>query len=179
MIDCKETLTQFLKVEKKNYLGDRPFHHWMAHTKNWVIWSWQKHLRKEEYYSSKMSLRGKIMYLWHKRLKNIMGQKLGFDVPIYCFDIGLNISHISPVTINSNARIRKNCMISGNICVGSKSEGAPIIGDYCQFGYGSIVIGNICLGNNITIGAGSVVLTSFEKDGIVLAGTPAKIIGDK
>lgn len=47
------------------------------------------------------------MYLWHKRLKNIMVQKLEFDVPIYCFDIGFNISHISPVTINSNARIGK------------------------------------------------------------------------
>jgi serine acetyltransferase len=66
-----------------------------------------KTFKKKEYYSSKMSLRGKIMYLWHKRLKNIMVQKLEFDVPIYCFDIGFNISHISPVTINSNARIGK------------------------------------------------------------------------
>jgi serine acetyltransferase len=70
-------------------------------------------------------------------------------------------------------------MISENICVGNKFQGAPIISDYCQFKYGFIVIGNICLGNNITIGAGSMVFTFFGKDSIVLAGTPAKIIGDK
>ena len=37
MIDCRAILTQFLKIEKKNYLGKKTFQHWIAHTKNWMI----------------------------------------------------------------------------------------------------------------------------------------------
>ena len=113
----------------------------LAHTKNYAIWKWQYHLRNEEFYSTKHDILSKAMYLWHKRSKNILAQKLGFDIPANCFEEGLLIHHISPITVNESARIGKNCDIAGNICIGSKGNGTPVIGDNCNIGYGAIILG--------------------------------------
>ena len=80
--------------------------------------------------------------------------------------------------VNSKCRIGKNCQLHGNNCIGNdgKTEGVPVIGDNCNIGFGASIIGDIRLGNNVTIGAGAVVNKSFEGDNIVLAGVPAKII---
>ena len=101
--------------------------------------------------------------------------RLGFDVPANCFDEGLLIHHVGPVTVNADARVGKNCEIAGNVCIGGKADGAPKIGDDCSLGYGSIVVGNVALGKCAVVGAGAVVVSSFS-DGAVLAGVPAKDI---
>lgn len=54
--------------------------------------------------------------------------------------------------------------------------GRPItIGDNCWVGADVTIIGGVTLGNNIVVGAGSVVTKSFE-DNVVIAGNPAQII---
>lgn len=141
MICDKNTLKRILKKEKEAYLGDSFFRHFLAHTKNYVIWKWQHHLRNEEFYSNKHDILSKAMFLWHKRRKNILAQKLGFDIPANCFDEGLLIHHVSPITVNESARIGKNCDIAGSICIGSKGNSTPVIGDNCNIGYGAIILG--------------------------------------
>ena len=49
------------------------------------------------------------------------------------------------------------------------------IGDNCLINTGVTIIGPITIGNNVTIGAGSVV-TKDIPDNAVVAGVPAKII---
>lgn len=52
------------------------------------------------------------------------------------------------------------------------------IGDNCFIGQNSLILPGVTLGNNIIVGAGSIVTKSFLDDGIIIAGNPAKKIGN-
>ena len=67
-------------------------------------------------------------------------------------------------------KIEINCKLRGQNCIGSN----VIIGDNCELWVGAKIIGPCKLGNNITIGAGAVVVDSFEEDNIILLVIPAK-----
>lgn len=51
-----------------------------------------------------------------------------------------------------------------------------IIGNKCWIGMNAIILPGVKLGDNIIVGAGSVVTKSFPDGNIVIAGNPAKII---
>jgi serine O-acetyltransferase len=53
--------------------------------------------------------------------------------------------------------------------------GKCIIGDNVILFSGAKVIGNVCIGNNVVVGANAVVLNDIP-DNAVVAGVPAKII---
>lgn len=53
------------------------------------------------------------------------------------------------------------------------------IGDDCFIGQNSIILPGVTLGNNIIVGAGSVVTKSFTDEGIIIGGNPAKVIGNR
>ena len=55
---------------------------------------------------------------------------------------------------------------------------APIIGDNCFIGPGVKMFGNIKIGNNVAIGANSVVNKDVE-DNVTVVGVPAKIVNRK
>lgn len=59
--------------------------------------------------------------------------------------------------------------------LGSKGEGRPVIGDDVTLGASVTIIGNVHIGNNVIIGAGSVVVKDLP-DNCVAAGNPAKVI---
>lgn len=52
------------------------------------------------------------------------------------------------------------------------------IGNNCFIGQNSIILPGVELANNIIVGAGSVVTKSFKEQGIIIAGNPAKKIGN-
>lgn len=54
-------------------------------------------------------------------------------------------------------------------------KGNVNIGNNCWLGFGVVILPNVTLGDNVTVGANSVVTKSFP-DNVVLAGCPAKII---
>jgi acetyltransferase-like isoleucine patch superfamily enzyme len=49
------------------------------------------------------------------------------------------------------------------------------IGRNCQIGHGALILRGVVLGDNVIVGAGSVVTKSFES-GSVIGGNPAKLI---
>ena len=51
----------------------------------------------------------------------------------------------------------------------------PVIGDDVFVGTGSVILGNIKVGNNAAIGANSVVINDVP-DGVFVAGAPAKVV---
>lgn len=55
------------------------------------------------------------------------------------------------------------------------TSGPPKIGNNVVIGAGSVIIGDITIGDNCVIGANSVVLKDVPPDSVI-AGAPAKII---
>ena len=144
------------------------------------IWQYEILLRKTEYYlNCKKSRLGKALALWfHFRLRK-MGRKLcGFHIPPNTFEEGLSIAHWGPIVVHPSARIGKNCRIHQCVTIGATNgqREAAHIGDNVFIGPCSSVIGNITIGNDIAIGANTVVTKSFTENGITIAGTPAKKI---
>ena len=93
-------------------------------------------------------------------------------------DGGLFFPHFSGIVVNGGARIGKNCTIFHGVTIGSKrgqKGGCPTIGDNVVLATGSAVIGNVKIGNNVMVGAHSLVLHDVP-DGAVVAGNPARVI---
>lgn len=134
-------------------------------------------LRKEEYYGNvRKDIAGKLLHLWYFRRKNQLGNKLGFKIPRNCFGPGLTIYHHGNIIVNETARIGANCRLHGNNCIGNKgnTDSAPVIGDNLDLGFGACVIGDVALGDNVTIGANAVVVKSFPDGNVTLTGVPGK-----
>lgn len=146
------------------------------------IWRYEILLRKTEYYlNCKKDPLGKAVGLfYHYRLRK-MGRKLcGFHIPPNAFKEGLSIAHWGPIVVHPSARIGKNCRIHQCVTIGATNgeTQAAHIGDNVFIGPCSSIIGDITIGNDIAIGANTVVTKSFTDDGITIAGTPAKKISD-
>lgn len=82
------------------------------------------------------------------------------------------------VVIHSKSIIGVNCTICQQVTIGggnSRFPGVTVIGNNVYIAKGSIVMGGITIGNNVTIGANAVV-TKPVSDNAIVAGVPAKIL---
>lgn len=130
-----------------------------------LLWLWEK--SKSKY----LGILIRPLY----RIYNIV---LGIDIP-YKVKCGKNLTIYHPlgIVINKDVTIGDNCIIRHNTTIGSKNSenDCPSIGSNVDIGCNALILGKIKIGDNVIIGAGSVVLKDVENNAIV-AGNPAKII---
>ena len=88
-------------------------------------------------------------------------------------DGGLYISHHHAVVFPEKAG--KNLRVGPGVVIGKNRGKRPVIGDNVYIAANSTVIGGIHIGNNVIVGAGSVVTKDLPSDG-VYAGNPAKLL---
>ena len=115
--------------------------------------------------------------LYWKLIHYKLGMKLGFDIPINVFGPGLRINHHGLIVINPLCRIGAFCDIHQGVNIGTNVEygSVPQIGNNVYIGPGAKLFGKITIGDQVMIGANSVVNKSFP-DNVTIAGIPAKII---
>jgi len=92
---------------------------------------------------------------------------------------GLYIPHTGGIVINPAAKIGERCYLAHNVTIGKvhagEKAGVPEIGDDVFLGVGAVILGNIRIGNNVAIGANSVVVSDIP-DNCFAAGAPAKVV---
>ncbi len=100
--------------------------------------------------------------------------------PYAAIDGGFILHHTLGIVIGHEVIIGRNCEVFQNVTIGSNRKkkdgrGMPIIGDNVSIGAGAVVVGSIKIGNNVMIGANSYVDKDIP-DGACVVGIPARII---
>ncbi|MDO5852294.1 MAG: hypothetical protein Q4Q23_07390 [Methanobacteriaceae archaeon] len=181
MIKNKKDLKIYIKKEKSIYVSNlliKYLEQIITNDINIKIWKFIKALRYTEYYHNNKGIINRLGYIYFRRKQNYWGTKLGIEIWDNSISEGLTIFHAGNIVINGMSKIGKNLKLHGSNCIGNNgySLESPIIGDNVRLGVGAKVIGDIRIANNITIAAGSIVVNSFEEEGITIGGIPAKKI---
>lgn len=125
----------------------------------------------------------RIPYILSRLQLRRLQYRYGISIP-YNTELGkgLYIGHYGGIVVNSNARIGCNCNLNQGVTIGAtyggKFPGTPVIGDNVYIGPGSFVIGGIVLGNNVAVGANTVVNKPIPDNGVVVS-PPGEVISDK
>ena len=197
-INSKRTLKEYLKEDAKYYRYPRVnflFRLILRFSSNplsdeCVVWRYVRYLRYSEYHLNKTSNDGKLnfynfkyspyhflmtLYYYHKL--NKLSYKTGFQIPPNVCGPGLNIYHFGYIIINASTRIGKNVTLYPGVLIGWKNvgENCPVIGDNVFIGSGSKIIGNIHIGNDVTIGQNCVVVKDVP-DGTTVVAPKGRII---
>lgn len=85
------------------------------------------------------------------------------------------LPHPIGIVIGSGVTIGNNATIYQNVTLGQNNGKYPKLGNNVIIYPGSVIIGDVELGDNVIVGANSVVTHSFPENSII-AGNPAKII---
>ncbi len=120
-----------------------------------------------------------FIYSWQK----VIEMTCGISVPAAA-KIGhsLYIGHFGGIILNCNAVIGNHCHLAQGVTIGvsgtGENRGVPIIGDYLYAGANSVIAGKIKIGNNVLVGACSLVTTDVP-DNSVMLGVPAVAVSQK
>jgi serine O-acetyltransferase len=129
------------------------------------------------YLKKKNTLLFRILYIIvsviHKHNQYLTGIQLRFGTQI---GKGLFFAHFSGIVISRKAIIGDYCTIFHGVTIGSiRGKGEPVIGNNVVIAPGAKIIGKVKIGNNVFIGANSVVVKDIP-DNAVVVGIPARIL---
>ncbi len=179
MIHSKSDLKYYLSEDLKRSDNKKPLlKDWILHNEKWYIYHYIKHLRYVEYYIN-TNKKG-ILFLYHWFRYKHLGFKLNYTIYPNTIGPGFRIYHKGNLTfVKQSCSIGKNFTLLTGVVFGNKGEkddyASVIVGDNCYIGLDVKIFGAIKIGNNVTIGANSVV-TKDIPDNAIVAGAPARII---
>lgn len=176
MIQSKEDYLYYLECDKiaLRKTGKRPRY------KHDIIWTFERLLRKCEYYENCKHDFFSRLYAKYLKLKYVnLSHRLGFSIGFNTCGHGLCLEHYGNIVINQNAHIGCNCRIIGGVVVGAtQDDKVPTIGDNVFIGFGAAIIGDVHIADGVAIGANAVVVKDILASGVTVGGIPAKKISD-
>lgn len=183
MIQSKNDLEEYISKDNNWLLPNNKKEKLLECFANYPSYVLRKYLyclRKQEYYinTANRNKFKRFMGLFYERKKNRMGIRLGIEIGPNSFGKGLQIYHFGSIVVNPAVRVGENCKLHGGNCIGNngRTEAVPRIGNNVDIGYGAVLIGDIEIADNVTIGANAVVNKSILESGSTVVGIPAKTI---
>lgn len=181
MIYTRADLSIYLKADIARY-GNKPptIIDRILKNEKWYIWQYIRALRHVEFYINTGKKKSICFLFWWCRYKHLSFKTHITIYPNTCGE-GVYIPHIGDmIWVKSSARIGRNCTLRPGVVIGKKgvenAVDAPVtVGDNVNFGLGVRVLGKLHIGNNVSIGANSVV-TKDIPDNAVAVGLPASVI---
>lgn len=128
-----------------------------------------KLMRKCQYYNHK---RGFCKRAYYNHLYALVAGSLGFSIHYDVFGYGLTINHYGTIVVGKTNKIGNLCLIDTSTNIGAADS---IIGDNLYVAPGVKIIKHVQIGDNVMIGANSVVTKSFINGNCVIVGVPAEI----
>lgn len=124
----------------------------------------------------RLSSKKNIFRLIAKYMRRIYSLKYSIQIsPNTSVGYGLYLGHGVGIIISPSATIGNNCNLSQFTTIGSNHGKAATIGDNVYLGPSVCVVEDVIIGDNVTVGAGSVVVKHIPQDATAV-GTPAKVI---
>ncbi len=134
----------------------------------------------------------RLAHFLHAKLKMPVLPRLLSQLARFCTGVeihpgatigsGIFIDHGMGVVIGETTLIKENVTLYQGVTLGGVGfeigKRHPTIGNNVTIGAGGIVLGNIMIGDNVTIGAGSVVVKSVP-DNCTVVGVPGVIVRRK
>ena len=130
-------------------------------------------MRKVDYYSNVHSMMGGVLKIWYSILYKKISLRMGFYIGPHCFGYGLVIPHPGTIVVGESNRIGNYAVLNTSTCI---SGNGKVIGDALYLAAGAMITSKVVLGDNISVGANSVVNKDFREGNVMIAGAPAKVI---
>ena len=133
----------------------------------------------------RMTIRSKILRapfsivyrMLYRHCRNVYGIELPYSVSL---GRGVVVEHQGGIVIHGASIIGDGCIVRQNCTLGVRRldalADAPCLGRNVQLGAGAVLLGNISIGDNARIGANAVVLEDVPA-GALAVGIPARISG--
>lgn len=170
--DIKNDLRRLSDVQNTNFLFIKSY---------WFSPGFRYLLTYRICYSLKRNKIYLFFYYFFRIILHLQGIKYSMDIPLSMeIGPGFRIDHFGGIWLSPGTKIGKNCSISSNVVMGyiprGINEGVPIsIGDNVYIGPGAKILGSVTIGNDVVIGANTVVTKSIP-DGVTVFGIPGRII---
>ena len=174
MINSKDELKQYIKMEKKIYFPQGGIALPFGMREKDILFSYVRCLRKTEYH---INCKHKVRAFFYKIILNNMQNKYCLHIPENTCGKGLSIAHVGPIIIHKDSKVGENLRIHVGVNIGANDGNTPRIGDDVYIGPGAKIFGDIAIADKCKIGANAVVNKSCHKVGSTLVGIPAKILG--
>ena len=173
MITDRKTYKEYVRQDLRAYELDRVsfYNYW------WMdCLRFQLRLRRIEYLYNTMRRNPVRRLRWFllEVINHRLATRLGFSIPKNVFGPGLCIVHYGTIVVNPAARVGRNCRIHPSTSIGDY-DGVPVLGDNIYIGPGAKLFGSITIGDNVAVGANSVVNRSFGSN-VTIAGVPACVV---
>jgi serine O-acetyltransferase len=138
---------------------------------------YQRVLRRVEYLATRTDLLRRVWYAWSRYRLARVSLQTGISVPPGVFGPGLSIAHYGSIVVNDQARVGAFCRLHSATNIGVADGRAPVLGDRVYVGPGAVLFGGITVGDDVAVGANSVVNRDVPS-GVTVAGVPARVVSE-